>query len=509
MTEQKPQNIELERLIPHPQNPRLYVREEVVNGIATQLSQNGEFDPAYALLVRPLDVGRYQIIQGHHRILAARKVGLDAVPCWVRQMTDDEAYMELLLGNIQDGIGPLEIGMHALGLEQHEGGRGIGGGLSEYARQVGRSQQYISELRDAAEVLSFVKPTAQAVGLADKAKHLHAIHKAPRELWPLLVERMLKEGWSAADTEQEVKHIRRLHIPPKWQEIFLPFVPVIERRLSNDTVNRLVTLTDGMEALIKSYDVDHDRFIVGLHEWLSRGIGDYAWDVRRVVEYQRQLQAQLAKAERIPPMAWLADYREWLPEQESCDLLLTDPPYMTDVEDIESFAQEWLPLALSKVKPTGRAYVFIGAYPQELKAYLNVPVPDHLTLENVLVWTYRNTLGPTPSHNYKLNWNAALYFKGVDAGPLNCPIMTEQFAVQDVNAPDGRIGTRLHKWQKPIELAKRLIAHSTSPDDIILDPFTGTGTFILAASNQGRVGRGCDNNEEILGIAVHRGCVLQ
>ena len=36
-----------------------------------------------------------------------------------------------------------------------------------------------------------------------------------------------------------------------------------------------------------------------------------------------------------------ADYRDWLPEQPMCDLLLTDPPYSTEIEDIESFARDF------------------------------------------------------------------------------------------------------------------------------------------------------------------------
>lgn len=201
----------------------------------------------------------------------------------------------------------------------------------------------------------------------------------------------------------------------------------------------------------------------------------------------------------------LADWRDWLPHQDQCDLLITDPPYSTDVPDIYSFANAWLPEALKKVKPDGRAYVCVGAYPAELHAYLSVPCGD-LTLANVLVWTYRNTLGPSPSLDYKLNWQAILYYRGPDVLPLDCPKMTEQFSVQDINAPDGRLGDRYHAWQKPQELAERLIRHSTQPGDLVLDPFSGTGTFALAAAQLGRVARGCERDPAMLKLAVERGC---
>jgi len=204
----------------------------------------------------------------------------------------------------------------------------------------------------------------------------------------------------------------------------------------------------------------------------------------------------------VPPVVALADALAWLKEQAPADLLLTDPPYMTDVPDIAAFARSWLPLALSKVKPTGRAFVCVGAYPEELAAYFSVAMP-----KQVLVWTYRNTLGPSPKMGYKLNWQAILYYEMPDAPPIDCPVMVEQFSVQDINAPDGRIGDRYHAWQKPMELAERFIRHSTRPGETVIDPFCCTGTFLLAASKLGRVAIGCDSNKDVLAIATKRGCI--
>ncbi len=224
-----------------------------------------------------------------------------------------------------------------------------------------------------------------------------------------------------------------------------------------------------------------------------------------LVTKKAEIEAQ-AQAAPTKPLLIRASWENWLPKQPKCDLLITDPPYSTDIEDIETFANAWLPLALSKVKTTGRAYVCIGAYPQELRAYLNVKVPSDLRLLNILVWTYKNTLGPQPHNAYKLNWQAILYFIGLNAPHIDIPIMNEQFAVQEINAPDGRLGDRYHTWQKPDELAERLVRHSTKPGDTVIDCFSGTGTFLLAAHRLGRVAYGCERSEDMLRIAVQRGC---
>ena len=194
--------------------------------------------------------------------------------------------------------------------------------------------------------------------------------------------------------------------------------------------------------------------------------------------------------------------------EEKCQLLLTDPPYSTDVEDIDQFVGEWLYEALQCVKDTGFAYVFIGAYPEELEAYLSAPIPTHIELAQVLVWTYKNTLGNNPKDRYKLNWQACLFYRGVNAPPLDCPLTSEQWAVQEINAPDGRQGDRFHPWQKPMEIAERFIRHTTKPGDIVYDPFSGSGTFVLAAAKLGRRGIGFEVNEDTAMIAEQRGVTL-
>lgn len=194
---------------------------------------------------------------------------------------------------------------------------------------------------------------------------------------------------------------------------------------------------------------------------------------------------------------------------EKYDLLLTDPPYSTDVPDISEFANRWLYPALAGVKDTGFAYVFIGAYPDELKAYLNARTPDNVTLEQVLVWTYKNTLGQNPKKKYKQNYQACLFFRGVNAPDLDCPLTSEQWAVQEINAPDGRQGDRYHAWQKPMEIAERFIRHSTKPGMTVFDPFACTGTFLLAAAKLGRKAYGFEIDPDNAEIAFQRGCACE
>src|SRR5690606_23686583 len=80
-----------------------------------------------------------------------------------------------------------------------------------------------------------------------------------------------------------------------------------------------------------------------------------AHDVLRAAKHQQREQEKKERAARdastapARPTVTLASWDEWLPSQPECDLLITDPPYSTDVDDVFAFAGKWLPEALGKV----------------------------------------------------------------------------------------------------------------------------------------------------------------
>jgi site-specific DNA-methyltransferase (adenine-specific) len=206
-------NIPLTLLVAHPKNPRISMREDVVAAISANLADG--FDPAHALIVRPI-ADHYEILSGHHRHEAAKRAGIADLPCWVRDMDDEAAYMALVTSNSQGELSPLEIGMHALHcVALGSGGRGQKGGLSAYAEKVGKHKDTISTARMAAAV--FQKLSAYTDGLHDKVYHLAAIHGLPRECWQSAVEAMLAGGWSAKETGERASAANEaLACKPAW-----------------------------------------------------------------------------------------------------------------------------------------------------------------------------------------------------------------------------------------------------------------------------------------------------
>lgn len=63
---------------------------------------------------------------------------------------------------------------------------------------------------------------------------------------------------------------------------------------------------------------------------------------------------------------------------------------------------------------------------------------------------------------------------------------------------------RFHSTQKPLDLITRLVLASSNEDDIILDPFMGSGTTGVACKNLNRNFIGIELDENYFNIAKDR-----
>ena len=65
-------------------------------------------------------------------------------------------------------------------------------------------------------------------------------------------------------------------------------------------------------------------------------------------------------------------------------------------------------------------------------------------------------------------------------------------------------GKRLHKQQAPIQLLLRIILSSTRPDDVVLDPFAGSGTTLVVAEQLGRKSIGIELDSQNVRLIGNR-----
>ena len=97
-TTENVQSIPINEIQPFRNHPFTVADNEDMAKIVESIGKVGTITP---LLARPLPVGGYELISGHRRLEACRKLELDTIPVIIREMTDDEAVIAMVDANLQ------------------------------------------------------------------------------------------------------------------------------------------------------------------------------------------------------------------------------------------------------------------------------------------------------------------------------------------------------------------------------------------------------------------------
>ena len=101
----RPTELDIDRLIPNPRQPRTHIEEHRLEELAQSIRSNGVLQP---ILVRLVD-GHYEIVAGERRWRAAQRAGLLKVPVVVRDVDDSNLLQVALIENIQrEDLNPIE-----------------------------------------------------------------------------------------------------------------------------------------------------------------------------------------------------------------------------------------------------------------------------------------------------------------------------------------------------------------------------------------------------------------
>lgn len=92
------QSISITEIQPFHDHPFTVTDNEDMAKIVESIGKVGTITPVIA---RPLSNGGYELISGHRRLEACRRLGLKTIPVIVRNMTDDEAVIAMVDANLQ------------------------------------------------------------------------------------------------------------------------------------------------------------------------------------------------------------------------------------------------------------------------------------------------------------------------------------------------------------------------------------------------------------------------
>jgi len=124
-------------LIDLPTNPIRAVDGAVINDLRESIKIYGILQP---LLLRPKSDGRFEVVFGSNRFIAAKGAGLKTVPAKIRDLTDRDCLLLALTENIQrSNMDPLREGEILFGLTNN----GDKSSMRMIANQIGKSFSYI------------------------------------------------------------------------------------------------------------------------------------------------------------------------------------------------------------------------------------------------------------------------------------------------------------------------------------------------------------------------------
>ncbi|MGC6479525.1 MAG: ParB/RepB/Spo0J family partition protein [Flavobacteriaceae bacterium] len=99
----------LDNIEENPYQPRTHFNEESLQELALSIKELGVIQP---ITVRKLEGNQFQLVSGERRFRAAKSIGLDSIPAYVRLANDQESLEMALVENIQrEDLDPIEIAL--------------------------------------------------------------------------------------------------------------------------------------------------------------------------------------------------------------------------------------------------------------------------------------------------------------------------------------------------------------------------------------------------------------
>jgi len=442
---EKIQEIEVKKIKSNPKDPRILMREDVIETIRIGITESG-FHKSHALMVYP-NKENFILISGHHRLEAAKRAELKTIPCWIREdLSEDEIYILLLTENAQGELSPLEIGIHALEIPHK---RGKEGKLTEYARTINKTIGYISQMRGAAEVFKSLKlPKSQTVLLINKAPQLSKIHNLE----------IIEENENEEYTQESI-----------WETAVKKFLIKPEEKVLNiNDIEKQIK-----QALqCKTYFHDLKRYDLE-QEWEEWNIETDPLEIKELQIKRDELEARNYEGWNVE-IGDIKDYET----KEKFDFIITDPPYKKEYlglyEILAIRSIEWL-------KDDGLLIVMCG---QSYFSEIIMLMTKHL--QYYWIGCYLTPGQPTPLRQKQINasWKPLLIFSKIDA-EYKGKTFGDVFK-SDQNEKD------FHEWGQSISGMTSIVSQICKPEQTIFDPFCGSGTTGIAAIKCGCYFHGID-----------------
>ncbi len=221
------------------------------------------------------------------------------------------------------------------------------------------------------------------------------------------------------------------------------------------------------------------------------------------------------------------DCREYLPNLPRAQCVIADPPYAQTSLDWDVWQAGWIDLvAADSLWVFGTMRMFVERSSEFLTGKWR--------MAQDVVWEKHNGSGFQADRFRRVHESIALFYQGAWSDVHHVPQMTQDATRRQTRrkarpahmngiregvyvSHDG--GPRMmrsvlrvsschgyaeNETQKPLGIVRPLLAYSCPPDGMVIDPFMGSGTTLVAAKELGMSAIGIDRREAQCEIAARR-----
>ena len=202
---------------------------------------------------------------------------------------------------------------------------------------------------------------------------------------------------------------------------------------------------------------------------------------------------------------------------ESIDLICTDPPYLFDITgggknplakraqamkgNIDFIAHDF------DYEGCFAQFIRICKIPNMIIFCSNKQIGRTMTffeqkglVATLLIWQKTNPI-PACNNKYISECEFAVYVRGKGACFNNdTPMEWKKKVYTSPICPDGK----LHPTMKPVDLIRRYLLVHSKPNDVVFDPFMGSGTTAIACIKENRHYIGCEIDPKYYKVTIDR-----